>query len=732
MPQDHANNSEFPLSQRPTNVGAAPDLRGTQPPSDRGRLVDPELIGHGGMGIVWRARDARLNRWVALKRVLPDLAQDATIVQRFLEEARALAQLSHNNIVQVFDLGQDEFGDYIEMEFVAGPSVKDLIRQRTAFTVAEAIKIVGELCIGLSFIHQRGFIHRDIKPGNIMLDQDGRGPLRGPMDGRGPLRGPIDDTQSRHDPTTAQPTILSGRPKLTDFGLALPAGRGTNTRSGQQLGTEGYMAPEQLDDPRNVSPASDQYSLAATLYHMVTGSSPRKIDLRKVPTELLDVLTRALEDNPLDRFPNIDEFRRALDAVQPRLETVRPPTTTNATTSSPTSNSDSNPISNSAPAPAFDSDHSRFLFEARSNADRFHAQAKQAYEEWNDPAVLQALQQVHENLRDRDLEQRARTRLQRTTELADEIAQKVKSLRLEGLRRLVYDYLQLYPKRTDMLALWEQLKRERPDPLVAPVDAPSAKMAQEWWSEYLGQPIEWSNSIGMKFRLIPPGEFMMGAGPGEDGASDDERPQHRVQLTKPFYLGIYPVTQSEYQKLMGTNPSHFTGDVARPVEQVSWHDAQEFLLALNRQESGKTYRLPTEAQWEYACRAGTTTPYWFGNELNGRQANCNGNYPYGTSNKGPYLEKTTPVGKYGANPFGIFDQHGNIWEWCQDWYDAGYYQQFARQVAVDPQGPASGSSRCLRGGSWNNRAVLCRSGFRVNHDPAARHSIGFRVLLELS
>ncbi|MCA9108254.1 MAG: formylglycine-generating enzyme family protein, partial [Planctomycetales bacterium] len=166
------------------------------------------------------------------------------------------------------------------------------------------------------------------------------------------------------------------------------------------------------------------------------------------------------------------------------------------------------------------------------------------------------------------------------------------------------------------------------------------------------------------------------------------------------------------------------------VETVSWEDAQEFLQRLAQAEPGTNYRLPTEAEWEYACRAGTTTPYWFGSALNGEQANCDGNCPHGTESKGPPLMRPVEVGRYGANPLGLFDQHGNVWEWCQDWYEAKYYRQFANKTAVDPTGRASGSSVVCRGGAWRSSAISCRSANRNYYGRSYRDSgIGFRVVL---
>lgn len=271
-----------------------------------------------------------------------------------------------------------------------------------------------------------------------------------------------------------------------------------------------------------------------------------------------------------------------------------------------------------------------------------------------------------------------------------------------------------------------------PSPLVAPFTKSTAEAAQKAWAAHLDRPVEFTNSIGMKFRLIPPGEYLRGAPDSETDARREEKPQHKVRITKPFYLSVTPVTQAEYQKVTGTNPSYFKGDTTLPVETVSWDDTQSFIGQMKSKESGRSYRLPTEAEWEYACRAGTTTPFWFGTELNGRQANCDGNNPYGTTTEGPYLEKTAPVAQYPSNPFGIYDQHGQVWEWCQDWYAKDDYSQFAEQTAVDPQGPSSGSSRCCRGGSWDVFAVDCRSACRTLFDPSLRNvNLGFRVVLSV-
>jgi formylglycine-generating enzyme required for sulfatase activity len=222
-----------------------------------------------------------------------------------------------------------------------------------------------------------------------------------------------------------------------------------------------------------------------------------------------------------------------------------------------------------------------------------------------------------------------------------------------------------------------------------------------------------TNSIGMKLKLLYPGQFMMGEGSG----------YHQVTLTKPFYLGVYQVTQEQYQKVMGTNPSHFKG-ARNPVENVSWKDAVELCRKLSElpeeKKAGRVYRLPTEAEWEYACRAGTTTTYCFGDD----QSQL-GEYAWFEKNSN---SKTHPVGEKKPNAWGLYDMHGNVWEWCADWYG-----DYPKGAVTDPVGPATGSIRVGRGGSWLNVAALCESALRLRFTPVIRNfSNGFRLALSSS
>jgi formylglycine-generating enzyme required for sulfatase activity len=202
---------------------------------------------------------------------------------------------------------------------------------------------------------------------------------------------------------------------------------------------------------------------------------------------------------------------------------------------------------------------------------------------------------------------------------------------------------------------------------------------------------------------------------------DDEKPPHQVRISTPFYLGNYEVTQGQWQAVMGQNPSQFKGDALLPVENVSWKDVQEFLRRLNAREGGPKYRLPTEAEWEYAARAGTSTAYSFGDSE--RQLR---EYAWYDGNSG---NKTHPVGQKKPNEWGLYDMQGNVWEWVQDWYGKDSYTSAA---VTDPQGPPSGSHRVIRGGSWYYGAGSCRSAYRGHYGPGYRGGhLGFRLLREV-
>lgn len=221
---------------------------------------------------------------------------------------------------------------------------------------------------------------------------------------------------------------------------------------------------------------------------------------------------------------------------------------------------------------------------------------------------------------------------------------------------------------------------------------------------------------------INSGEFVMGSPDYEPERSDDEGPAARVYLDG-FWISRFPVTQAQYLAVMQSNPSRFKGS-NRPVEQISWFEAMEFCQTLS-QLTGQTFTLPTEAQWEYACRAGTTSPFANGECLDTDDANYNGESPLGNCIAGVFRRATWPVGSGRANDWGLYDMHGNVWEWCLDWYDETYYQV---RPTENPTGPENGTWRVLRGGSFHSAAQACRSANRGYSEPESRVYLGFRIV----
>ena len=272
------------------------------------------------------------------------------------------------------------------------------------------------------------------------------------------------------------------------------------------------------------------------------------------------------------------------------------------------------------------------------------------------------------------------------------------------------------------------------------IDDRKARERQATFVNHLGVPVEITNSLGMKLALIPTGEFQMGSTPQmikeemELHGSQNwfrlrmpaEMPQHRVRITKPFRLGVTEVTQEQYEQVMGDNPSKTRGDPKLPVEQVSWDNAVEFCRRLSEspkeKAEGRVYVLPTEAQWEYACRADSTAVIQTAADPLERASEESQLAEYAWIND----VRSHPVGRKCPNGFGLYDMYGNVGEWCQDWYKADYY---AKSPTDDPPGPATGSTHIIRGGGWYNPPYGCRLTFREYDEPGFMHvSLGFRVV----
>jgi len=240
-------------------------------------------------------------------------------------------------------------------------------------------------------------------------------------------------------------------------------------------------------------------------------------------------------------------------------------------------------------------------------------------------------------------------------------------------------------------------------------------------------PRGWTESVtGMEFVWISPGRFQMGSSPAEP-ADVRPAPIHNVEITRGFYLARYEVTQAQWQRVMGVNPSQFQQCGPRcPIETVTWYEVQDFLRQLSEITNAGPFRLPTEAEWEYACRAGTETPFSTGETLTTTQANFDGRMAYLEGSEGTFRGTPTPVGSFLPNPWGLYDMHGNVWEWTSD-----EYCPYATETVQDPIGRCASGLKNIRGGSWYFSASSARCGRRYTHAPSDRgFSIGFRVVMD--
>jgi formylglycine-generating enzyme required for sulfatase activity/tRNA A-37 threonylcarbamoyl transferase component Bud32 len=591
-----------------------------------------ERLGSGGMGAVFKAQNWKLGRIVALKLIKPERLTGEETVRRFQREIRAAAALDHPNIVRAYDADEAAGSHFFVMEYVEGIDLSRLVKQSGPLPVRQACDIIRQAALGLQHAFEKGLVHRDIKPGNLLLTKQG---------------------------------VV----KVLDMGLARlgPGGEGeqssTMTAEGTVMGTPDFIAPEQTLDAHAVDIRADLYSLGCTLYFLLTGQVPfpggtlgskllhhqlhRAVPVEQlrpeVPAAVAAVVRRLMAKRPQERYQTPAEVALALAEVGRN------------------------------PAPSVP---------ARGEVRPVAAEAV--------TSVLD-FRPSEETVRLAQAENRRRRKVQRRLLLSASLA------------GLVGTGLALA-----LLLSFRSAPSDKSDPA-----RPAPTLPRERAKEV-------TNSLGMKFVWCPPGTFLMGSPPGEVGRLGRET-QHRVTLTKGFYLGAYEVTQAQWRAVMGNDPSYFQGD-DRPVEQVNWYDCQDFCRKLGEQD-GKRYRLPTEAEWEYACRAGSTRVYWSGNGVEELKKVGWASYDRIRGS----ARETKPVGSFQPNAWGLYDMHGNVFEWCQDWYNPD-----SAGDTTDPQGVNKGIYRVLRGGSWWVDPGQCRSAYSGWDRPdVRRYEYGCRVVLSL-
>lgn len=623
-------------------------------------------LGHGGMGAVYEAKDNRTSATVALKETYAD---DDYTRNAFEREAKMLANMTHEAFPRVMDYFAEGDGFYLVMELIRGKDLSELLEERNApFETEQVLEWADQILDALEDLHSQDIVHRDIKPSNLK------------MTGR-------------------------GRIKLLDFGIAkgavgdMPALQSTDGSMG--AASLQYAPIEQVlraDEnqfqmlcvgcsdktleilKRGTDSRSDLYSLAATLYHLLTNTLPVNAPTRalsiwsgledklrpaheinpRISPAVSMALKRALEVERDYRVASATEFRRLLNraGTENELETVA------------TAKKKTFPLFNPA--------------------------------EFENPRQQQIKTEIFEidalpTLSDRDS---VVTRFD-AGDLESSEAEQTPSTPLRNF------FLWIFVGVIGLLfivgGVWSVMNRS------SSIDRSSLFESTPSNSDSVGDsnsstPLK--NSLEIELINIPADSFLMGS----DRGLSNEKPVHQVTISEGFLIGKYEVTQEQWRSVMGNNPSFFKDCSTCPVSNVSWNNAKDFTNKLNAKNDGFFYRLPTEAEWEYAARAGTTDEYYGSPDSIAWFKGNSGDNPH-------------PVGQKQPNAFGLYDMSGNAWEWCDD-----LYGDYSDAAVTNPSGAQTGTSRVIRGGSWDNYALNARSAYRWGKVPSFRHrSIGLRV-----
>jgi formylglycine-generating enzyme required for sulfatase activity/predicted Ser/Thr protein kinase len=717
-------------------------------PEQFGRYRILKRLSEGGMGCVYLAHDPQFDREVALK--VPKFTPDdpPEVRERFYREARAAATVDHPHLCPVYDVGELDGVPYLVMAYVQGKTLKEVMAGKSPPSARAAAGVVRKLALAMHEAHAKGVIHRDLKPANVKVNQ-------------------------------------RGEPVILDFGLAVRSQSQDVrlTQTGTVLGTPAYMPPEQVKGAvESIGPRSDVYSLGVVFYELLAGKLPHlatnvmdmvALILRQEPPlpsthrpgldpRLEEICMKAMAKKIDHRYRSMKEFADALTAY------LKAP--------------QQQPVGTSATQPVNDTVEQLFAGlaadPAPSHAYERVLRRRRRVPVWGWLAlvllpltvlgVVIYVQTNHGTVRIEISDPKAKVTI--TVDGTVEVTNLDKPLRLKpgphGLEVTGQDFetktQEFTIKRGKNPAVRVTLVRKqikvassesdstppkpvKPDPgpqtlpksskgtvksnyAVVPFNARDATAYQDRWAKLLAVPVEFTNSIGMKLVLIPPGKFTMGSPENETGRFTNES-QVQVTLTQAYFLGRCEVTQGEWKTVMLTEPWKGESFVKEgrdyPATHVSWDDAIQFCRKLTDRErkagrlpAGWEYALPTEAQWEYACRAGTTSRFSFGDDESKL-----GRYAWFTKNAGDAGEKYAhEVAQKLPNAFGLYDMHGNVWEWCRDWYGEKL------PGGSDPVVTEKASYRVYRGGSWGNTAGYCRSAIRLRNFPSYRNDyLGFRV-----
>jgi eukaryotic-like serine/threonine-protein kinase len=641
----------------------------------RNRYRIEKALAAGGFGETYMAIDLDYpgQRQVVVKHLKPasNDPNSLQIARRLFEsEAQVLAELGETSdrLPALYAYFEEQGEFYLVQEFIAGQTLTAELAGRQ-LSEAETIEVLQEILAGLAVVHGKNKIHRDLKPDNIMR------------------------------------RAKDGKLVLIDFGavkeVRQAAGMGTNAALSASIGigTQGYMPTEQaIGFPRL---ASDVYAVGAIGIQCLTGKHPNGLfdedilalrwqHLCQVSAGLAAVLEKMVTQQPNERYKDgvvaMGAVEQLLVVRQPQLLMIpaAPTQQSNPPLSSPAAPTQKSPIPLAQPA----AQTVKVITQASlpSNNPSFDGTSCRKFLKllgFGGSGLVGAI---------------FLAQLLRKESIPSPSVMSDKEIVLQKIS-------------------FTSIKLDSSGSIIK--SSSNSAMA---FKEDLG------NWVSMNMIKIPAGKFMMGSPAKEKQRSNEESPQHLVTVPE-FYMGQTLVTQAQWQAIMGKNPSKFKGNDKLPVDSVHWIDAMDFCQKLSK-KTGRVYRLPSESEWEYACRASTTTPFYFGETITSVVVSYNGNYAYANVAKGEPRKETMPVGSFPANLFGLYDMHGNLWEWCLDEWQNNYNNAPADGSPVgNTQLQNSDTQRLLRGGSWINGAKSCRSASRY-YIAALNRSIifGLRVV----
>jgi formylglycine-generating enzyme required for sulfatase activity/predicted Ser/Thr protein kinase len=645
-----------------------------------GKYTISAEIGKGGMGVLYRAQDPFIGRTVAIKTIRMDVLQQTTgkeeALKRFLREAQSVGNLSHPNIVTIYDVGEDEGLIYIAMEFIDGHSLEDLLKQNKRFSLDEIVQLFSQIGAALDYAHQKGIVHRDIKPANILVDEN-------------------------HKVT------------LVDFGIARTASS-TMTQTGMFMGTPRYMSPEQISG-KKVDNRSDIFSLGAILYELLTQCNP--FEGESITTVIYKIMHAELR--PVSDFNK--QLPQGIDGVvkkalardaDARYRTCR----------------------------ELLDDLKKYSL-AKGKADTI----KESHGKGQETQLLDGLETTGAPLPPRNRKSLfavlltmiavigvimgiillgGRKGAEPTAGGGYGVAPSDASGRADPVEEnKTASVPGAGPKNTVLPSTVQPpaIKNKQPAVVVqAPAEKPGGEPAAAVSARNAKGFVEQVFFNRTVMVHIPAGDFTIGSPRGQ--GDDDEHPAHEVYIND-FWLGKHEVTFEQYDLFCRETGHSFPGDEGwgrgdRPVINVAWEDAVRYCQWLTM-KAARNFRLPSEAEWEKAARAKYP---WGGSAPTNKNVNMKGD--------GDGFPFSAPVGSFppGESYYGVLDMAGNVWEWIADWYGADYFQSSPRR---NPRGPAGGSTRVVRGGSWKNGPELIRSANRSSELPDRRLNVlGFRVAMD--